>query len=127
MKPDKAVELAKQFLADPDTRAQVKVQLALKGWSMLADLLDEMAIVCRALLAQQKAAPEPDQIDDPNLPSAAREGMPLEPIRYYPQDNGIMALAELGNRFGFVRGVDYDRLRAYALSRREREGRSHER
>ena len=69
MKPDEAVELAKQFLADPDKRAQVKVQLVASGLPSLADLIDDMAIVCRALLAQSNAALQPSTAELHTVPS----------------------------------------------------------
>jgi len=58
----KAIELAKEFLADADTRARVKVALATAGFQLAADMIDEAVIVSRALLAQRteepKAAPQ---------------------------------------------------------------------
>jgi hypothetical protein len=45
-----ALELAKEFIADPDKRAQVKVQLAVSGYPMVADMIDEAISVSRALL-----------------------------------------------------------------------------
>jgi len=55
---DEALRIAREFVADPDKRAQVKVQLAVNGWSKLADMIDEAVIVSRALLAMsENAAP----------------------------------------------------------------------
>ena len=45
-----AVRLAREFVADPDKRAQVKVQLASNGWGKLADMIDEAVLVSRELL-----------------------------------------------------------------------------
>lgn len=47
---EEAVRLAKEFVADPDKRAQVKVQLALDGYQKLADMIDEAVIVSKDLL-----------------------------------------------------------------------------
>ena len=46
-----ALRLAQEFVADPDKRAQVKVQLAANGLPKLADMIDEAVIVSRAYLA----------------------------------------------------------------------------
>src|SRR3990167_5303244 len=53
-----ATRLAKEFVADPDKRAQVKVQLAANGWPKLADLIDEAVIVSRAFLILAAQQPE---------------------------------------------------------------------
>ncbi len=47
---EEELQLAREFLADPDKRAQVKVQLEINGWSALADMIDEAVVVSRALL-----------------------------------------------------------------------------
>ena len=43
-----ALRLAEEFCADPDKRAQVRVQLAMNGWGKLADMIDEAVKVSRA-------------------------------------------------------------------------------
>ena len=53
-----ALKLAHEFVADPDKRAQVKVQLAMNGWPKLADMIDEAVRVSRALIALANAQPE---------------------------------------------------------------------
>ena len=45
-----ALKLAREFVADPDMRAQVKVQLSIAGYPKLADLIDEAVVVSRELL-----------------------------------------------------------------------------
>ena len=56
-----ALKLAHEFVADPDKRAQVKVQLAMNGWPKLADMIDEAVRVSRALIALANAQPESTQ------------------------------------------------------------------
>ena len=51
-----ALRFAKEFVADPEKRAQVKVQLAANGWPQLSDLIDEAVIVSRELLRLNAAA-----------------------------------------------------------------------
>jgi len=53
-----ALKLAHEFVADPDKRAQVKVQLAMNGRPKLADMIDEAVRVSRALIALANAQPE---------------------------------------------------------------------
>ena len=45
-----ALRYAREFVADPDRRAQVKVQLHANGWPQLADLIDEAVVVSHELL-----------------------------------------------------------------------------
>lgn len=47
---EEALKLAREFVADPDTRAQVKVQLAASGYPGLVEMIDEAVIVSRELL-----------------------------------------------------------------------------
>ena len=55
-----ALRFAREFVANPDKRAQVKVQLAANGWPKLADMIDEAVTVSRAYLALLSAsAPQP--------------------------------------------------------------------
>ena len=56
-----ALKLAHEFVADPDKRAQVKVQLAMNGRPKLADMIDEAVRVSRALIALANAQPESTQ------------------------------------------------------------------
>ena len=46
---EEAVRLAREFVADPGKRAQVKVQLSAHGWQQLADLIDEAVVVSQEL------------------------------------------------------------------------------
>ena len=74
------------------------------------------------LLAQSKTAPwKPD--DDQNMPSkssaAPDSGMPEGPTRFIPVWRKKFMAADRDGRF--VLAEDYDRLRSYALSLRERE------
>ena len=45
-----ALKYAKEFVADPDKRAQVRVELCMNGWWHLADLIDEAVVVSKELL-----------------------------------------------------------------------------
>jgi hypothetical protein len=45
-----ALRLAKEFVKDPDTRAQVKVELTANGWGKLADMIDEAGVLAREIL-----------------------------------------------------------------------------
>ena len=45
-----ALLIAHEFLAEPDKRAQVKVQLCENGWEKLADMIDEAVVVSLALI-----------------------------------------------------------------------------
>ena len=47
---EEAVKLAKEFVADPDARAKVKVELALAGCSKIPDMMDEAVVMARELL-----------------------------------------------------------------------------
>ena len=45
-----ALHIAHEFLAEPHKRKEVKDELRRQGWPMLADLIDETAIVSLALI-----------------------------------------------------------------------------
>jgi|SRR3990172_9321345 len=106
-----------------------------------------LAMITRidALLAQSKAAPQeqtgherdsrpngdnkpPVTVEDSNVPASAApdsgEGMPVEAVRYClhdgPRPLGCHVRSDIDG--AFVYSHDYDALRAYALSLREREG-----
>lgn len=53
---EEAVKLAREFVADPDKRAQLRVELCVSGLPKLADLIDEAVIVSRELLRLAEAA-----------------------------------------------------------------------
>lgn len=50
-----ADKLAREFCADPDKRAQVKVQLAMLAGPQIADMIDEAVTVSRAYLSLRGA------------------------------------------------------------------------
>ena len=51
---ERATQLAREFVANQDMRAQVRVQLAITGRQKLADLIDEAVIVSRAFLELER-------------------------------------------------------------------------
>lgn len=50
-----ALRMAKEFVANPDARAQVKVQLAMQHGMAISDMIDEAVVVARELLRIKEA------------------------------------------------------------------------
>jgi len=115
MKPNEAVELARELIALDDTESAQSFSHHTHAPGVIN--------ICRVLLAQSKAAPNPND-GEFGLPfehrssaaPASGEEMPEEAPRshYYGNDGGPFTQG-----FTYVDSRHYDRLRAYALSLRE--------
>jgi hypothetical protein len=52
-----ALRLAREFIDDPDLRAQVKVKIAVDGHPLIADMIDEAVVMAREIIRLSEQTP----------------------------------------------------------------------
>lgn len=67
-----ALRLAREFVDDPDLRAQVKVKIAIDGHPLIADMIDEAVVMAREIIRLSEQTPSAREDRDATLEEAAR-------------------------------------------------------